>query len=247
MEDSILVIEDEPDIAEIVRYNLEQAGFEVTVTEDGETGLALAREDPPALVVLDLMLPGMDGLDVCKILKQDAATRDVPVLMLTARKDEVDRIVGLELGADDYVVKPFSPREFVLRVRAILRRTQRDGDADDGDAERVQVGPITMHRAAHRILLHGQPVDLTATEFRLLLTLIDRRGRVQSRDDLLNAVWGYDYSGWPHGDAAVQAVAGGASHAGTHPQGRLGRAGAGACAGGVADLWRVPVCHPANL
>ena len=196
MEDSILVIEDEPDIAEIVRYNLEQAGFEVTVTEDGETGLALAREDPPALVVLDLMLPGMDGLDVCKILKQDAATRDVPVLMLTARKDEVDRIVGLELGADDYVVKPFSPREFVLRVRAILRRTQRDGDADDGDAERVQVGPITMHRAAHRILLHGQPVDLTATEFRLLLTLIDRRGRVQSRDDLLNAVWGYDYSGY---------------------------------------------------
>ena len=131
MENSILIIEDEPDIAEIVRYNLEQAGFEATVTEDGETGLALAREHPPALVVLDLMLPGVDGLDVCKTLKQDAATRDVPVLMLTARKDEVDRIVGLELGADDYVVKPFSPRELVLRVRAILRRTQQDGEGED--------------------------------------------------------------------------------------------------------------------
>jgi two-component system phosphate regulon response regulator PhoB len=138
------------------------------------------------------MLPGMEGEEVCRLLKQDEATRSIPVLMLTAKGQEVDRIVGLELGADDYVVKPFSPREIVLRVRAILRRAQPEA----GPEGVAQIGPLTVDTAGHRVSVGGVSLDLTATEFKLLTTLLSRRGRVQSRDDLLHAVWGYDYAGY---------------------------------------------------
>lgn len=193
----ILLVEDERDILEMVQYNLEQAGFDVIPAEDGETALEAVRETLPALIVLDLMLPGIDGLEVCKLLKQDARTRDVPILMLTARSEEVDRIVGLELGADDYVVKPFSPRELVLRIRAILRRMQAEvRDASGITAEEIRAGPLRVDLAAHRAFLEGAPLALTSTEFKLLVTLIGRRGRVQSREDLLNSVWGYEYAGY---------------------------------------------------
>ena len=192
----ILLVEDEPDILEMVQYNLEQAGFDVIPAEDGETALEAVRETLPVLIVLDLMLPGIDGLEVCKLLKQDARTRDVPILMLTARSEEVDRIVGLELGADDYVVKPFSPRELVLRVRAILRRMQTEAMDASGTAEEIRAGPLRVDLAAHRAFLEGAPLALTSTEFKLLVTLIERRGRVQSREDLLNSVWGYEYVGY---------------------------------------------------
>ncbi len=188
---TILLIEDEPDILDVVRYNLEQAGYGILAAGDGEEGLALAMSEIPDLVVLDLMLPGLDGIDVCKALREGEQTRDIPVLMLTARRDEVDRVRGLELGADDYVVKPFSPRELVLRVRAILRRSS-DATAD----ERIRIGPLNIDLAEYRAWLDDEPLLLTATEFKLLTTLIDRQGRVQSREALLNDVWGYDYAGY---------------------------------------------------
>ena len=188
---TILLIEDEPDILDVVRYNLEQAGYGILAAGDGEEGLALAMSEIPDLVVLDLMLPGLDGVDVCKALRGGEQTRDIPVLMLTARRDEVDRVRGLELGADDYVVKPFSPRELVLRVRAILRRSS-DATAD----ERIRIGPLNIDLSEYRAWLDDEPLLLTATEFKLLTTLIDRQGRVQSREALLNDVWGYDYAGY---------------------------------------------------
>jgi two-component system phosphate regulon response regulator PhoB len=191
----ILVVEDEPDIVEVVGYNLRQAGYEVLVAEDGETGLKTAEQSRPDLIVLDLMLPGIDGLEVCRLLKQRERTRDIPVVMLTARAEEVDRIVGLELGADDYVIKPFAPRELVLRIRAVLRRPERHPAAEDG-TERIHAGRVTIDPAGHQVLLEGDPIELTATEFKLLLTLVQRRGRVQTREELLNVVWGYQYSGY---------------------------------------------------
>lgn len=190
----ILVVEDEPDILEMVRYNLNQAGLDVETAEDAERALQSVQEILPDLIILDLMLPGIDGLDMCRQLKQDARTRHIPILMLTARKEEVDRIVGLELGADDYVVKPFSPRELVLRAQAILRRSQ-DSSQSTVDAW-LYTGPISIDKAAHQALLNGDPLELTGTEFKLLLTLIERRGRVQTREDLLDTVWGYEYSGY---------------------------------------------------
>jgi two-component system phosphate regulon response regulator PhoB len=188
----ILVVDDEPDILEVVRYNLEKADLEVMTAKDGEEAIDLARSGSPDLVVLDLMLPGIEGEEVCRILKRDEATRSIPVLMLTAKGQEVDRVVGLELGADDYVVKPFSPRELVLRVRAILRRAQPDSESE----ATVQFGALTVDPVEHRVLLSGEPLDLTATEFKLLTTLLSRRGRVQSREDLLHSVWGYEYAGY---------------------------------------------------
>ena len=196
MSAKILIVEDEPDILELLAYNLRQAGFAVSTTADGEEGLRLAQADPPDLVVHDLMLPGLDGLEVCRLLKQKEALRRVPVLLLTAKAEEVDRIVGLELGADDYVTKPFSPRELVLRIKAILRRATAD-DTPDGEEEgRIQIGPLTIDPGAHQVLVGEAPIDLTATEFRLLHTLVQRRGRVQSRQELMEVVWGYQYSGY---------------------------------------------------
>ena len=184
----ILVADDEPDVVQLVSFNLQAAGFTVIKAGDGLAALNQAREKLPALIVLDLMLPEMSGLEVCKALKRDAKTRHIPVIMLTAKAEEVDRIVGLELGADDYVTKPFSPREFVLRVKSVLRRA--GGVAEAGDC--LTVGDIRVDRASCEVTVKGKRVDFTATEFKLLALLIERRGRVQSRDALLTDVWGYD-------------------------------------------------------
>jgi len=188
---TILVVDDEPDIVEIIQYNLEKSDFEVVVAEDGPGALEKAREEAPDLIVLDLMLPGLEGTDVCRLLKQDERTRSIPILMLTAKSEEMDRIIGLELGADDYVTKPFSPREIVLRVRNILRRRSPE------DPEKpMRVGPMTMDIGGHQVSVSGQSVALTATEFKLLVVLLQRRGRVQTRTELLDVVWGYEYEGY---------------------------------------------------
>lgn len=191
----VLLVEDEPDILDMVQYNFEHAGFDVVTAEDGEAALRMVQMEHPSLVVLDLMLPGMDGLEVCKSLKQSSKTKDIPVLMLTARKDEVDRILGLELGADDYVVKPFSPRELVLRARAILRRGAGARPSEVADEE-MNYGALRINTSAHQAWIEDEPLSLTATEFKLLTILVERRGRVQTREDLLNTVWGYEYAGY---------------------------------------------------
>ena len=197
MSSKVLLVEDEPDIRELVSYNLRKSGFEVATADDGETALSNIEKEDPDLVILDLMLPGVDGLEVCRLLKQNETAKEIPVLMLTARSDEVDRIVGLELGADDYVVKPFSPRELVLRVRAILRRGHPGREAPPGDeGETIEAGPLRIDSQEYCVYLHGKPLELTATEFKLLRTLVERRGRVQSRQELLNTVWEYQYAGY---------------------------------------------------
>ncbi|SVB20978.1 uncharacterized protein METZ01_LOCUS173832, partial [marine metagenome] len=188
----VLVVDDEPDIVEIVQYNLEKAGYTVFTAEDGTTALKYAREQALSLIVLDLMLPGLEGTDVCRILKQDEQTRNIPILMLTAKGEETDRVVGLELGADDYVVKPFSPKELVLRINAILRRSQDNSAVSD----MIHIGPLSLDIEGHMVMVNEMPVSLTATEFKLMTTLYERRGRVQSRDELLDVVWGYDYMGY---------------------------------------------------
>jgi two-component system phosphate regulon response regulator PhoB len=185
----ILLIEDEPDIAEVLQYNLEKEGFEVAVAHRGDSGLEAIRRDPPDLVLLDLMLPGIDGLELSRMLKRDAATCRLPIVMLTARSEEVDRIVGLELGADDYISKPFSPREVVLRVKAVLRRLQPEPEETASD--RIEVGGIQLDISGHQLRVRGKEAPLTATEFRLLRLLMERGGRVQTRGQLLSDVWGY--------------------------------------------------------
>ena len=183
----IQIIEDDRDIVELVRYNLANEGYDIQSSPDGISGLAQLRKSPPDLLLLDLMLPKMPGLEVCKILKADALTRHIPILMLTAKAEEIDRIVGLELGADDYVSKPFSPREVVLRAQAILRR----GEAP-ADTQSFVAGPIQIDGLRHQVLVNGKIVHLTSIEFKLLRTLVQRRGRVQERDRLLSDVWGYE-------------------------------------------------------
>lgn len=183
--DRILVVDDEPDIVALVVYHLAKAGYKVSSASTGTDALMLAKRDRPSLIVLDLMLPGMSGFDVLAKLRDDANTAKVAVLMLTARKEEPDRIRGLELGADDYLTKPFSPQELVLRVGAILRRVGGSGDAPDI----LQIGPITVDRSAHRVSVNNHEVELTPTEYKLLLTLAERRGRVQARAHLLETVW----------------------------------------------------------
>jgi len=185
----ILLIEDEPDIAEVLQYNLEKEGFEVAVARRGDSGLEAIRREPPDLVVLDLMLPGIDGLELFRMLKRDTATARLPIVMLTARGEEVDRIVGLELGADDYISKPFSPREVVLRVKAVLRRLQPEPEGTASD--RIEVGGIQLDVSGHQLHVRGKEAPLTATEFRLLRLLMERGGRVQTRGQLLSDVWGY--------------------------------------------------------
>jgi two-component system phosphate regulon response regulator PhoB len=184
----VCVVEDEPDLAEVLRFNLEKAGYRVDVQARGDAALEAIRKQPPALVVLDLMLPGVDGLEVTRLLKRDPATARVPIVMLTAKGEEVDRIVGLELGADDYIPKPFSPREVVLRIRAVLRRRE---ESSTPAAAALVAGAIRLDPEAHRVEVRGKEVDLTATEFKLLERLLDRRGRVQTRARLLADVWGY--------------------------------------------------------
>lgn len=183
----ILVVDDEADIVALVAFHLVKAGFRVSTASSGSDAIAMTRQEVPSLIVLDLMLPGMSGFEVLEALRADPATRSVAVLMLTARREEPDRIRGLTLGADDYLTKPFSPQELVLRVGAILRRLQQAAPAS---SETMRVGPIVIDRAAHRVTLEGTgELELTATEYRLLLTLAERRGRVQARGLLLETVW----------------------------------------------------------
>ena len=182
----ILVVDDEPDITALVAYHLAKEGYRVTTAGTGADALRSAREERPDLVVLDLMLPGASGYDVLAELRRREETKDLGVIVLTARKDESDRIKGLSLGADDYLPKPFSPQELVLRVAAILRRLAAPPVASGG---RLVAGPIVLDRTAHRVTADGKEVELTATEFKLLERLIERRDRVQSRSQLLESVW----------------------------------------------------------
>ncbi len=182
----VLVIEDEADLREVLSYNLAQAGHHVRLVSRGREGLAIARAELPDVALLDLMLPDISGVEVCKSLKRDSATRGIHVVMVTAKGEEIDRVVGFELGADDYVVKPFSVRELVLRIQAVLRR----GTAEI--APMVQIDELKIDRGAHRAWVHGEEVSLTALEFKLLITFCDRRGRVQTREMLLSDVWGID-------------------------------------------------------
>jgi two-component system phosphate regulon response regulator PhoB len=182
----ILVVDDEPDIVALVAYHLAKSGYSVSTATSGPEGLAAARREKPSLVVLDLMLPGLSGLEVMEQLREDPATNRMAVLMLTARREETDRIKGLTLGADDYLTKPFSPQELVLRIGAILRRVRA---ARDHDADVRRIGPIQIDSTAHKVTVDGREVDLTPTEFKLLSLLAERKGRVQPRNLLLESVW----------------------------------------------------------
>lgn len=184
--DKILLIEDEQDVRDLLRYNLSKAGFSVTVASDGLAGLKSARSTPPDLVILDLMLPEMRGEDVCRELKSAPATAHIPVIMLTAKAQPEERIAGLELGADDYVTKPFSPRELILRVEGFLRRARAAGPG-----EKLVVGPFELDRGTFAIRLDRDKLDLTGIEFKLLAMMMEKRGQPLSREDLLRHVWGY--------------------------------------------------------
>jgi len=186
---SVLVVDDEPKIVQLARDYLEHAGFAVQSASDGMTALSLARSQRPDLIVLDLGLPGLDGLDVARALRRDSA---VPIVMLTARDDELDRVLGLELGADDYITKPFSPRELVARVRAVLRRTDRPADASDV----ITVGDVTLDVPRMRVEQAGRTVELTPTEFQLLATLARQPGRVFTRSQLLDALHGVAFESY---------------------------------------------------
>ena len=185
---SILLIDDEPDLVSLVRFNLEREGYRVRAAADGAAGYEAAKRDLPDLILLDLMLPGMDGLEVCRRLRAESRTARIPIIMLTAKGGEADRVVGLEMGADDYVAKPFSPRELVARVKAVLRRAAAPQE-DDGA---LAAGEIQLDPGRHEVTVKGKPVTLTATEFRLLHTLMRRPGQAFSRDRLIDGAIGED-------------------------------------------------------
>ena len=187
--EKILLIEDEKNIAELVKYNLEQAGYTALISQRGDEGLALARQKMPDLILLDLMLSGMDGLDVCKALRADYRTARIPIIMLTAKTQEADRVIGLELGADDYVPKPFSPRELLARIKAVRRRLE-----DRSIPEILTAGTLCVDTAKHIVTLKSKSINLTSKEYDLLKILMESKGRVLSRDVLLERVWGYDKS-----------------------------------------------------
>ncbi len=184
----ILVVDDEPDALELIEFNLKGAGYEVVTAADGNEALKKARASLPDLILLDVMLPEVDGLEVCKLLRRDLNTTGIPIIMLTAKAAEIDRVLGLELGADDYVTKPFSPRELMLRVKGLLRR----GQVPEQKADHFSFGDLAIDVPRHLVTVTGKRVDLTATEFKLLAVLAQRRGRVQSREQLLHDVWQYD-------------------------------------------------------
>lgn len=186
MKQKILAVDDEPDALELIEFNLKTAGFDVSTAEDGKEALKKARQILPQLILLDLMLPQIDGLEICKALRRDPATASIPIIMLTARAAEIDRVLGLELGADDYVTKPFSPRELVLRIKNLLKR----GKADAPDDE-IRIGDLHINLPRHELTYKGKPLVLTATEFKLVAMLAQRHGRVQTREALLRDVWEY--------------------------------------------------------
>jgi DNA-binding response OmpR family regulator len=183
----ILVVDDEPDAVELIEFNLRAEGFAVSSAADGAEAVQKARTSLPDLIVLDVMLPELDGLEVCKILRNDPRTAAIPIIMLTARAAELDRVLGLELGADDYITKPFSPRELILRIKKQLHRPE-----GERKKERLAIGELVIDIPRHEVTVEGRRVDLTPTEFKLLWVLAERRGRVQSRDQLLRDVWEYD-------------------------------------------------------
>ena len=183
----VFIVEDEPDLRDTLKYNLENEGFSVEAFSNGETFLSSVYKNKPNLVILDLMLPGVSGLDVCRELRSNENYDEIGIVMLTAKSEEIDRIVGFELGADDYVTKPFSVRELILRVKVLLKKR-----TDDGANEQIlEFGPILMNLDAHEVSIDGKIVNLTALEFKLLKHLLKRKGRVQTRDQLLGDVWGY--------------------------------------------------------
>lgn len=188
---TVLVVEDEKDLAEMLAYNLEKEGYRVVVAHDGMQALQSSRAESPDIVLLDLMIPIIMGTEVCKELRKDAATTNIPIIMLTARGEEIDRVVGFEVGADDYVVKPFSIRELLLRMKALLKRSEQDRPA----GSLLQTGPLTIDQERHLVLVEGAEIPLTTIEYKVVLTLAERLGRVQSRETLLRTVWGYTYVG----------------------------------------------------
>jgi two-component system phosphate regulon response regulator PhoB len=194
--ETILIVDDEDDLRKVLDFNLRNSGFETLLAANGQEAIDLAKAHHPDLILLDIMLPDMQGTKVCQELKTDTATRDIPVVMVSARGEEIDRVVGFELGADDYVTKPFSVREVVLRVRAILKRVGPDDEIDVPE-DTIDFGALELDRARHRVWLAQEEVKLTATEFRLLETFLTRRGRVQTRDALLKDVWGEDINVTP--------------------------------------------------
>ncbi|GCE04487.1 response regulator transcription factor [Dictyobacter aurantiacus] len=206
----ILVVDDEAVLIEAIAYNLEQSGYQVVTAMDGLSGLEMARKEQPDLIVLDIMLPGMDGLEVCRQLRREDRTAAVPIIMLTAKGEEIDKVVGLEVGADDYVTKPFGRRELLARVRALLRRVdypvlqedrsgQQDAATDGGDIvpprSELVAGPLRIDQAGRRVNCRGQDLELQPKQFDLLTYLVRNRGTVLTRDQLLHNVWGYDYAG----------------------------------------------------
>jgi len=188
---TVLIIEDEKDLAELIAFHLEKEGFRSVIAADGITGLQEAKSSHPDLILLDLMLPGMMGTELCRVLKGAEQTAGIPIIMLTAKGEEIDRVVGFEMGADDYVVKPFSNRELMLRVRAVLRR---NGEKEQKGAT-LSLGELVIDTQRHLVSVSGAEVILTSTEYKLLMNLAERAGRVQSREILLQNVWGYNYFG----------------------------------------------------
>ncbi len=188
LKETILIVEDEKDIVKMLDYNLKKEGYKVIVADDGEDALDLAKSKSPDLILLDLMLPGLDGLEVCKELKNERKTRPIPVIMLTAKAQESDKVIGLELGADDYVTKPFSPRELIARIKAVLRRGK------EKLPEVIKIGDLGLDFSKIEVTVKGRPVELTSKEFELLKTLIQAKGRVLSRDYLLDNVWGFNHA-----------------------------------------------------
>ncbi len=190
MKEKILIVDDEKDIVKMLDYNLKKEGFRTILSYDGEEALQLAKKEYPDIIILDLMLPSIDGLEVCKRLKKEERTQFIPIIMLTAKTKEADKIVGLELGADDYVTKPFSPHELIARIKAVLRRTREKEKL----AQVLSIGDLTIDSFKIQVSLKGKPLTLTSKEFELLKTLIKAKGRVLSRDYLLDTIWGFDHA-----------------------------------------------------
>ena len=188
MKERILIVEDDKHISKLVKFNLEKAGYECTIAATGEKALEALNDQPVDLIILDIMLPGMDGFSACRAIKEKENLKNIPIIMLTAKGEEVDRVVGLELGAEDYIVKPFSPRELELRVKAILKR----GKIEETKKDILAAGDIIVDIPKHKVTVKGKLVGLTQMEFKLLVTLMERRSRVQTRERLLNDVWDMD-------------------------------------------------------
>jgi two-component system phosphate regulon response regulator PhoB len=188
---SILIVEDERDLADLLALNLEKEGFNSLITCDGASGLEAARTKSPDLILLDLMLPGIQGTEVCKLLKQDSKTKDIPIIMLTAKGEEIDQVVGFELGADDYISKPFSNRILMLRIKATLTRSMTSSIASKDN----KIGPFIIDTDRRQVTLYNEQIELTPMEYNLLITLSENMGKVYSREHLLRTVWGYNYTG----------------------------------------------------